>query len=386
MFGQMPDGREVHVLTIGGAPGVELSVLTLGATVHALVAPCGDGVRRNVVLGHASVADRLASGDYIGGTIGRYANRIAGGRFDLDGRAVTVRTHDRGNSCTGGPTGSTARSGRCSTTRPDRVALRHVSPAGDGVPRRAHRRGDLPGAGRPRRGDPRGHHRRGHGRQPDQPRLLQPRRRRGRLGGRPPAPAGRRRVHARRRHGHPGRRARAGRGDAVRLPRPARARSGGARRARAGARGPRHRPQPRRPRQGLRRAAVLESPATRTRLEVWSDQPGLQVYTGNFLDGSKQSSLGVAYRQGDGIALEPQLFPDSPNRPEWPSSRLDPGERYRSRIVWQLALPGRAPVTPSTWELVADRRRRQSERSHPRRESCGRALTRSDVSAHTHPQ
>jgi aldose 1-epimerase len=84
----------------------------------------------------------------------------------------------------------------------------------------------------------------------------------------------------------------------------------------------------------MRAAVTLESPRTRTRLVVRTDQPGLQVYTGNFLDGGRESSDGRLYRQGDGIALEPQTFPDSPNRAGFPSPVLRPGETYRSRIEW----------------------------------------------------
>ncbi|HYH35174.1 MAG TPA: aldose epimerase family protein, partial [Nocardioides sp.] len=89
---------------------------------------------------------------------------------------------------------------------------------------------------------------------------------------------------------------------------------------------------------GLRTHARLETPATRTSLTVRSDQPGLQVYSGNFLDGSRRSTRSVAYRQGDGVALEPQLFPDSPNHPEWPSATLRPGETYRHTIEWVLGV------------------------------------------------
>jgi aldose 1-epimerase len=64
------------------------------------------------------------------------------------------------------------------------------------------------------------------------------------------------------------------------------------------------------------------------------------VYTGNFLDGSGFSSEGVAYRQGDGIALEPQLHPDTPNRPEWPSAALAPGATYRARMEWRFRSTG----------------------------------------------
>ena len=79
---------------------------------------------------------------------------------------------------------------------------------------------------------------------------------------------------------------------------------------------------------GLRRHAALSS--GRTTLEVWSDQPGLQVYTGDMLNGPR-------YRSRAGVALEPQLFPDSPNHPEWPSSVLRPGDTYRSTIEWRFS-------------------------------------------------
>ena len=73
---------------------------------------------------------------------------------------------------------------------------------------------------------------------------------------------------------------------------------------------------------GMRTAAILESKATGTRVEVRSDQPGLQVYTGGELGG---------------VALEPQRFPDSPNHPDFPSAVLRPGETYRSCIEWAFA-------------------------------------------------
>ncbi len=79
---------------------------------------------------------------------------------------------------------------------------------------------------------------------------------------------------------------------------------------------------------GLRRHAALSS--GRTTLEVWSDQPGLQVYTGDMLDGPR-------YERRAGVALEPQVFPDTPNHPEWPSAVLEPGETYRSTIEWRFS-------------------------------------------------
>ncbi|MFH8626450.1 aldose epimerase family protein [Streptomyces vietnamensis] len=83
----------------------------------------------------------------------------------------------------------------------------------------------------------------------------------------------------------------------------------------------------------LRRAAVLHAPATGRRMEVLTTEPGLQVYTAGQFDGTVLGKSGTPYRAGAGIALETQHFPDSPNRPGDPSTVLLPGEEYRSRTV-----------------------------------------------------
>ena len=90
---------------------------------------------------------------------------------------------------------------------------------------------------------------------------------------------------------------------------------------------------------GLRRCARLADPASGRVLEVMTDQPGLQVYTGNSLDGSLVGTSGRAYRQGDGLALETQHFPDSPNRTAFPSTVLQPGQLFATSTTWQF-LPG----------------------------------------------
>ena len=91
----------------------------------------------------------------------------------------------------------------------------------------------------------------------------------------------------------------------------------------------------------LRLIAVLDDPASGRRMELLSDQPGVQLYTGNFIDGTTVGKSGKIYRQGDGIALEPQHFPDSPNRPEFPSVRLDPGQEYRNVMIFRMGVSGR---------------------------------------------
>jgi aldose 1-epimerase len=80
-------------------------------------------------------------------------------------------------------------------------------------------------------------------------------------------------------------------------------------------------------------ARVLEPASGRT-LTVTTTEPGLQFYSGNFLDGSLVGPAGRAYRQGDGFALETQHFPDSPNRPAFPSTVLRPGQEFRSSTVF----------------------------------------------------
>ncbi len=83
----------------------------------------------------------------------------------------------------------------------------------------------------------------------------------------------------------------------------------------------------------LRRAAVLRDPASGRQLEVLSDQPGVQVYSGNYLDGTLTGKGNTLYRKHSGICLETQKFPDSIHHADWPSTRLDPGQTYRHRMI-----------------------------------------------------
>lgn len=80
-------------------------------------------------------------------------------------------------------------------------------------------------------------------------------------------------------------------------------------------------------------AARLQSPSTGIVLEVLTDEPGIQIYSGNFLDGTITGKKGKVYNQRAGICLETQHYPDSPNKPEWPSVELRPGNIYKSHTV-----------------------------------------------------
>jgi aldose 1-epimerase len=83
--------------------------------------------------------------------------------------------------------------------------------------------------------------------------------------------------------------------------------------------------------------ARVEEPASGRVMEVLSNQPGLQFYSGNFLDATSVGKAGKIYRMGDAIVLEPQMFPDTPNHPAFGSIRLDPGQTYRNIIVWRFS-------------------------------------------------
>ena len=335
-FGEMPDGRPVERITIGSAPGVVVDVLTAGATAHRVEITGGDGVRRDVVLGRGSVDSLLGVDGFLGATVGRYANRIAAGRFALDGTKFEVDVNDRGNALHGGADGWDKRLWTVESASPTAVTLSLMSPDGDmGFPgevtatvtyqvegsavrithtatttattvvnmtNHAYFNLDGDGAGAvdghllqvpadrytpvDATGIPLGDHAPVDGTPFDlrTPTVL---------------------------------------GPVLRLDDPQLADAGGIdHNFVVGG-------------EGLRPVAVLSSSATHTSLEMLSDQPAVQVYTGNALAGPGRA--GRRYRPGDGIALEPQLSPDTPNRPGWPSARLEPGQTYRSVIEWRFS-------------------------------------------------
>jgi aldose 1-epimerase len=327
-FGVLPDGRAVHRLVLGTAPGPVLHLLDLGATTHRLELTAPDGVRRDVLLGLPTVGARLASTDYLGGTIGRYANRIASGRFELDGAEVRVGAHEHGNHLHGGPDGFDRRLWDVVTLEASAATLQLVSRDGDqGFPGEVTARAafevdaggvtitltartdaatvvnltnhayfNLDGAGEGTVDD----------------HLLQ-------VAGdayTPVDPAG---IPL---DGHA---PVDGTGFDFRGVHPLGSTVLDHNYVLRGA--------------GLRAVAVLASPVTGLRLEMLTDQPGLQVYTGDGL-GLRAPEASAGLRPRSGIALEPQLFPDSPNHPDFPSAALRPGEVYRSTIRWQVGASG----------------------------------------------
>ena len=85
-------------------------------------------------------------------------------------------------------------------------------------------------------------------------------------------------------------------------------------------------------------AVELYSPESGILLTVYTNEPGVQVYSGNFLDGSVTGKKGITYNQHAGICLETQHYPDSPNKSQWPSVRLNPGETYNSECIYNFSV------------------------------------------------
>ena len=119
----MPDGTPVESVVLTGANGVSARIMTLGATLQALNGPDRSGRIADVTLGYDDFASYVEHPNYWGQTIGRYANRIAGGRFTLDGKTYQLPLNDKTNSLHGGTVGFDKRAGKSLT-----LATRAVSP------------------------------------------------------------------------------------------------------------------------------------------------------------------------------------------------------------------------------------------------------------------
>lgn len=87
-----------------------------------------------------------------------------------------------------------------------------------------------------------------------------------------------------------------------------------------------------------RPCATLESPQTGIVLDVYTNEPGIQIYAGNFLDGTLTGKKGIVYNHRASVCLETQKYPDTPNKPEWPSALLKPGEKYDSHCIYRFSV------------------------------------------------
>ncbi|MFE6223106.1 aldose epimerase family protein [Streptomyces sp. NPDC057854] len=339
-----PDPYAGERWTFGFPGGLTAEVHTRGARLHGLLVPDRHGTPADVVLAPRDPAETATGARYFGATVGRYANRVARGRFTLDGTPYRLSTQDNGHSLHGGTDGFDTRLWEAEgvhTPEWTGVRLRLRSPDGDqGFPGKLdvtvsclvgrdrelafsytavtdapthvnltnHAYFNLDGESA---GDVLGHELSVDASHytPVDADLI---------------PRGDHRPVA---------------GTAFDLRRPLPL---AAALARPGADGGYDHNFVLEPRGTgrLRRAAVLYAPATGRRMEVLTTEPGLQVYTAGQFDGTVLGKSSTPYRAGAGIALETQHFPDAPNRPGDPSTVLRPGERYASRTVLRFGTRG----------------------------------------------
>lgn len=337
----MPDGTAVDEFVLVSDSGLEVSATNYGGIITSIRVPDGRGGRTDVVHGFEALEPYLRRHPYFGAVVGRCANRIAGARFTLDGRTFELAANHGRHHLHGGMDGFDRKIWRAAPSADDNaVVFSRTSPDGEeGYPGTlaleiSYTLGELDDLAIVYRavtdratpvnltqhtyfnlaghdsGDILGHE------------LT---------------------IHAD--HYTPV--------DEDSIPTGAvapvagtpfdfrRAISIGARIDDAHAqlhygRGYDHNFVLSRAGDGLHVAARLTEPGSGRTLEVLTTEPGLQLYTGNLLDGTEQGKGGVVYRRRSGLCLETQHYPDSPNQPNFPSTILRPGDTYRSETLFRF--------------------------------------------------
>jgi aldose 1-epimerase len=346
IFGHLPDGAAIEAVRLRGDSGFEVRVITYGAALQSIFAPDRTGRLADVVLGRDDLAGYLATRRFLGATVGRYANRIANGAFELDGAQFQLPTNDGANALHGGLAGFDRKAWTITATGENPapfVTLSCVSADGEeGYPGQletdiTYRISGSTGLSMEIAAVT------------DKPTIVNQTNHSffnlagveaggGILDHRltiaadtylPVSPAGIplgaphqvdaspfdfREAHpvgARMRDADQQVQIRQGydhnfclRGGATNAP---------------------------------RFAARVEDPGSGRVLELWTDQPGVQFYSGNFLDGTVTGKYGRVHRQFDALCLEPQAYPNTPNRPDFPSARLDPGQTYRHTSLYRFS-------------------------------------------------
>jgi aldose 1-epimerase len=349
-FGRAPEGATAEVFTLFGDGGVTVKISNYGGVIVSLEAPGRDGMKADVVLGFKTIDEYGADRTFQGALIGRYANRIAKGRFTLDGKTYTLATNNGPNHLHGGNHGYGKKVWAARVVKGEHgeaLELSLLSEDNDeGYPGslnakvvyalRAdngleidytattskptilnltnHAYFNLAGEGA---GDILGH-------------LMQ-------IEADQFTPVDETLI--------PTGELRAVKGTPLDFTKPtaigARIDDTYEQMAKGG--GYDHNYVLRGAAGKLRLAARVTEPKSGRVMEVLTTQPGIQFYSGNFLDGSLKGKAGKAYARRHGFCLETQHYPDSPNQPKFPSVVLRPGETYRETTVYRFTV---APAGP----------------------------------------
>jgi aldose 1-epimerase len=347
VFGKMPDGRDVRIFTLASASGVTVRVMEYGATVTSIRTPDRDGKIADIALGCGTLEDYRAGNAYLGAIVGRYGNRIGGASFPLDGKRCQLTRNEGENQLHGGRRGfgKVVWEGvAVDAPGGSAVRFRYVSPDGEeGYPGTV----DMTVTYTLAQDD---ELRIEYAGTTDQPTILNPTHHsyfnltgdfsRTVLGHRLTiaadaiTPVDERLIPTGelrdvtdtpfdfRRAKEIGFQIDATGGLAAQL---------------AIAGGYDHNFVLRGGGRRLRQVAEAFDPESGRVLTVFTDQPGMQFYSGNSLDGSIRGKDGVRYRRRTGFCLEAQNFPDAPNKPDFPSAVLRPGEVYRQTTIYKFS-------------------------------------------------
>ncbi len=343
-FGKAPDGAAISVYTLTNKNGLEARIITYGGTMVSLKTPDRNGKLADVVLGFDTVDGYVKTTSYFGALIGRYGNRIGGAQFKLGGVEYKLPKNDGQNSLHGGSPGFDKRVWTARELPDGGLELTYLSKDGEnGYPGNLravvayhltdanelridysattdkptvvnltnHSYFNLKGAGS---GDILGH-------------LLTLNASRFTPVDSGLIPTGELRSVA-------------GTPFDFRKPVAIGARIGQNDEQLKLGKGYDHNFVLDRSGAGLALAARVEEPGSGRVMEVLTTEPGIQFYSGNFLDGSAKGKGGVAYAYRSGFCLETQHYPDSPNKPAFPSTELKPGQKYQSTTVYRFLTAG----------------------------------------------
>ena len=344
VFGTLSDGREVSEYTLKGPSGITARIINYGATITSLHVPDRDGKMADVVLGYDTLQGYIDDSSYFGAVVGRYGNRIGKGRFQIDGMQYQLVLNNGENHLHGGNIGFNKvlwEAQILSDQTEPSLQLEYESADGEeGYPgtvtlkvtytltSEGGLRIDYEGT-------------------TDQPTVLNPTQHSyfnlsgsvtnkildhtliieadgftpvdegliptGEIAGVADTPMDFRTARA----------------IGERIDNPYEQLMFG--------QGYDHNWVLRHYTGQVRKIAELYEPKSGRLLTVYTDQPGLQFYTGNFLDGTAIGKGGIAYQHRTGLCLETQAFPDTPNKPQFPSVTLRPGKTYRQTTIYQFS-------------------------------------------------
>jgi aldose 1-epimerase len=345
-FGVLPDGGKVSLYTLTNRAGVEVRIINYGAIVVSLKVPDRAGKLRDVVLGYDDLAGYVQDKAFLGAIVGRYANRIAAGKFTLDGKTYQLDLNNGPHHLHGGAQGFYRKLWKAEKVKGQgdpALKLTYVSPDGEGgypgkvtltvtytlTADNALRIDYLGTTDKPTIFNPTHHSYFNLSGDPTQTILdeeLTIDADQTTAVGAGLIPTGKLVDVA---------------GTPLDFRQP----------AKIGARIDAHDEQLvlgkgydhnwvlRRPHQGagVRQAAEVSDARSGIVMHVLTDQPGLQFYSGNFLDGTIHGKQGVVYQRRTALCLEAQLFPDAPNQPAFPSAVLRPGHPYKQTTIYRFS-------------------------------------------------